>query len=185
MANQVYVVSADFTGGMQYAVMNTLALRHDIFALANAGTEEVFFHRFKDDMLGGAPSLLLECSPEFLDKVKLLTRYGNSMDMWTGFDTFRAGQAGPVDATQLKRVEAKEVNDPNLDVATWRLQDDIIRLGQRSGLEGKVLVRQIDDAKGIISVICPDDFAEKMLELPRCAKITAPANKPRKNGPKP
>ncbi len=186
MTNKVYVVAVDFTvGGLQNAVMNTLALRQDIFELANAGTEQIYFHRYKDDMLGGAPNLLLECSEEFLEKVKTLPRYGNSLDLWTGFDTFRAGHAGPVDAAQLKRVTAKETTDPDLDVATWRLQDDIIRLGQNHALEGKVLVRQVDGLKGFVSVICPDDFAEKILSLPRCAKISATVNKPRKNGPKP
>ncbi len=186
MTNKVYVVSVDFSaGGMQNAVMNTLALRGDIFDLANAGSEEVFFHRHKDDMLGGAPSLMLECSEAFLDKVKALPRYGNSIDLWTGFDTFRAGHGGPVDAAQLKRVLAQETTDPNLNVATWRLQDDIIRLAQNNALEGKVLVCHIDGDRGFVSVICPDDFADKILELPRCAKITTPVNKPRKNGPKP
>ena len=176
-AREVYVVSVDFNKtGPAKAVEATLVLRAEILMLANAGTEDIFLHQFKDDTLGGAPGILLECSPAFLEQVKTKTLYGSSHPVWPDLETHRTDHGGPVDKAQLVRVLAQEHNnDPSLEVATWRLRGDIIALAKQQQLaEGTVLLRHVDGKRGFLSLLCPDSFVDDIAKLDRCAKAVRP-----------
>jgi len=173
----LHVVYADAAkhGDGTRAVQATLALRAEILKLANAKPEEVFLHRLTDELLGGAPSVLLECSDGFLAEVKKLPLYKNSHEMWPGFETARSDHGGPVDKSQLKRLLTVQTdNDFSLEVATWRLRGEILQLAQQEKLGDAVLIRHVDGDRGFISLLCPDDFVDKIAGLARCAKIVRP-----------
>lgn len=175
--NPVHVVYADAAkyGDGTQPVQAVLALRADILKLANTKPEEIFLHRLTDELLGGAPSVLLECSDDFLAEVKKLPLYKNSHDMWPGFETARSDHGGPVDPAQLKRLLAEQTdNDFSLSVATWRLRGEILKLAQQESLGDAVLIRHVDGDRGFISLLCPDDFVAKIEALERCAKIVRP-----------
>lgn len=177
MAAIVYTIELDYTksGNFEQTVKKNIELRAQIFDLAQQEGEEVYFHRYVDNMVEGAPRLLLECSPDFMDKVKTLPLYGDSRE-WKGAPTFRAGHAGPVNPKDLTRVLAQEVRDPSLPSATWRLQDDILDLALSKGVDGQVLVRHVDGDRGFISLLCPESFVADIQDLPRCRAAVKPAD---------
>lgn len=187
----VYAVDLDYTksGNFEQTVKKNIDLRAQIFDLAQQEGEEVYFHRYVDNMVEGAPRLLLECAPEFMDKVKKLPLYGDSRE-WKGAATFRAGHAGPVNPKDLTRVLAQEARDPSLPSATWRLQDDILELALARGVDGQVLVRHVDGDRGFISLLCPESFVDDIKALPRCRAAVKPSEAAkifhgRGKGPKP
>jgi hypothetical protein len=176
MADKIFAVSLDFgnSDNFKQSVARTLELRGQIFELALKQGEEIFFHRYTDNTIEGAPRVLLECSDAFLERVKKLPLHGDSQEL-TGIATFRSGHGGPIDRSTVKRVLAQQVKDPSLPLATLRLQDDIIELSLAKGVQGQVLVRHVDGAHGFISLLCPDDFADEVKNLPRCRAIVKPA----------
>jgi hypothetical protein len=191
MAAVVYTIELDYakSGNFEQTVKKNIELRAQIFDLAQQEGEEVYFHRYVDNMVEGAPRLLLECSPAFMDKVKTLPLYGDSRE-WKGAATFRAGHAGPVNPKDLTRVLAQEDRDPSLPSATWRLQDDILELALSKGVGGQVLVRHVDGDRGFISLLCPESFVDGITDLPRCRAAVKPADAAkffnhRGKGPKP
>lgn len=176
MTGKVFAVSLDFANSdnFEQSVAKTLELRGQIFELALKRGEEIFFHRYTDNTIEGAPRVLLECSDAFLERVKKLPLYGDSQEL-TGVATFRSGHGGPMDRNVIKRVLAQPVKDPSLPMATLRLQDDILDLALAKGVAGDVLVRHVDGAHGFISLLCTDDFADEVKKLPRCRAVVKPA----------
>jgi hypothetical protein len=78
---RVYEIQGDLHSGN--AVQNRDKLGRTIAALANEIGSPVFFHDVKappDDNtpLGGAPTILLECSDDFLERVKKLPGFVSS-----------------------------------------------------------------------------------------------------------
>jgi hypothetical protein len=188
--NPVYSVSVDFSkaGIFEQAVRKNAELRAQIFDLALKENEEVYFHRYIDNVTGGAPQTLVECSEDFHDKIKKLPLYGESRELDGGMGTFRAGHAGAVDRTVLKRLLAQETKDPSLAIATWRLQDEILDLSLAKGIGGEVLIRHIDADRGFISLLCPDTFVPEIEKLERCRAIVKPEDAAKifhKRGPGP
>lgn len=176
MTGKVYAVSLDFSNSdhFEQSVAKTLELRGQIFELALKQGEEIFFHRYTDNAIEGAPRVLLECSDAFLEKVKKLPLYGDSQEL-TDVATFRAGHGGQINRNIVKRALAQPVKDPSLPMATLRLQDDILDLAVKKGVAGDVLVRHVDGARGFISLLCADEFADEVKNLPRCRAIVKPA----------
>jgi hypothetical protein len=177
MPSALYTIELDYTksGNFEQTVKKNIELRAQIFDLAQQEGQEVYFHRYVDNTVEGAPRLLLECTTEFLGKVKALPLYGDSRE-WKGAPTFRAGHAGPVNPKDLARVLAQETTDPSLPSATWRLQDDILDLALSKSLGGHVLVRHVDGDCGFISLLCPESFVDDVKDLPRCRAAVKPAD---------
>jgi hypothetical protein len=176
MPAKVYALEIDFSKDDNFAqsVARTQELRGQIFELALKSGEQIFFHRYTDNTIEGAPRVLLECSAKFLEQVKKLPLFGDVHEL-TDTASFRAGHGGPINRDTVKRVLAQPVKDPSLAMATLRLQDEIIDLAQSKGLEEQVLVRHVDVAHGFISLLCPDYFTPEVEKLSRCRAIVNPA----------
>jgi hypothetical protein len=93
----VYSVTVDFTNtNWPEAAAKTMQLDADIQRLAKKSGADVHMHQYKEQMLG-APSVLVECSPEFLDQIKRLP-------------LFNAVQ--PASAPTIRRSEAPQIEPP-------------------------------------------------------------------------
>jgi hypothetical protein len=69
---KIYAIMVDFTGTPWLeACKKTAALEKDIALLAKKTGAVIYFHQYKENVLGG-PVVLLECSESFLEKVKKL-----------------------------------------------------------------------------------------------------------------
>jgi hypothetical protein len=71
----VYVVTANdiYTVSWSEAIGKTFALEKDIAILAKKSGAEIHFHHYTSTAVGTPPAVLLECSEDFLDKVKRLS----------------------------------------------------------------------------------------------------------------
>lgn len=170
----VYIVEAHGLPGDDDPVRRNHEMRTQIFDLAQREEEEIFFHRYRLSTTPAGPHVLVECTPEFIDKIEKLPLHDYSHQLWAKLETFRTGHGGPVDLGQLNRVLVKTDGDDSLSDATWRLHEDILELGREKGLEGQVLVRHIDGDRGFLSIICPESIVSDIDGLSRCRAIVRP-----------
>jgi hypothetical protein len=91
---KVHIIEAELKCGLPQALANREMLGQEIVSLARTKGENVFFHEFKNDMLGGAPTIMLECSDAFLADVRALPSYRKDQDVWSGkdFETQRSAK---------------------------------------------------------------------------------------------
>lgn len=83
---KVHVIEADLSGSLPQALAQREKLGQEIVSLARTRGEPVFFHEFKNDMLGGAPVIMLECSDAFLAEARKLPSYRKDHEAWSGPD---------------------------------------------------------------------------------------------------
>ncbi len=83
---QVYVIVASdiFTVSWDNAIKKTFELERDIAILAKRSGAIVHFHQYKNPAVGTPPAVLLECSAEFLEKVKRLPSFASVYPLNTG-----------------------------------------------------------------------------------------------------
>lgn len=86
--NKVYVIEPDFEGIWREMVSRRDRLGREIAALAKDAGEQVWFHDHVDPMMG-APVIMLECAPEFLERVKELSGIAAVNDLRDGEKTQR------------------------------------------------------------------------------------------------
>jgi hypothetical protein len=150
-------------------------MRSQIFDLAQREGEEIFFHRYRLSTAPTGPHVLVECTPEFFEKIKQLPLMDYGHQLWARLETFRTGHGGPVDLALLNRVLAQQdKSDWSLHDATWALHEDILDLAKVKGLEGQALIRHIDGDRGFLSLICPDSLVPDIESLPRCRALVKP-----------
>jgi hypothetical protein len=75
MPHKVHVIEADLSGSLPHALAERENLGQQIVKLSQSMRETVWFHEYKSDMLGGAPTIMLECSDSFLGMVRMLPSY--------------------------------------------------------------------------------------------------------------
>lgn len=75
MTDKVYIINAK-----TWDVHARDRLGRSIASMSRANKEQIHFHTFKDDMLGGA-SILLECSDKFFNLVKARDDVGEAREM--------------------------------------------------------------------------------------------------------
>ena len=83
---KVHVIEADLHGSLPYVLDQREKLGQEIVSLARRTGESIFFHEFKNDTLGGAPTLMLECSDPFLAELRKLPSYKKDQPAWPGPD---------------------------------------------------------------------------------------------------
>lgn len=92
MKNKVYAL---YTFGNNLPDINQIlkdraALETALHALAARENETIYMHDYKDDTLGGAPILMVECSDAFVKKaVQSLPLIKDHHDMWDDIETVR------------------------------------------------------------------------------------------------
>jgi hypothetical protein len=94
MAMKVHVIEADLTGTLPNSLSEREKLGQEIVGLALKSHATVWFHEFKSDMLGGAPTIMLECSDKFMDEVRKLPSYRKDQPAFTtpGLETERSAK---------------------------------------------------------------------------------------------
>ncbi len=75
-AHKVHIIEPDFQAPIETVVKNRDELGRAISKLAKSEGETVYFHDFKEPV-AGAPVVMLECSDDFLEKVKKLPGAAN------------------------------------------------------------------------------------------------------------
>src|SRR5437763_363809 len=94
---KVYAITTDFTGTTwAEACQKTSQLDAAIQKLAKTSGDDVHMHQYKENMLG-APTVLVECSETFLDKITRLPL----------FDA-----ATPALAATIRRTDAPQIEPP-------------------------------------------------------------------------
>lgn len=78
--NKVYVIEPDFQNLWKEMVGRRDNLGRTIAALAKSTGDQVWFHDHVEPMMG-APVIMLECTPAFLDRVKGLPGVGAVHDL--------------------------------------------------------------------------------------------------------
>ncbi len=114
-ASKVYEIFPDFesASASNRCSLEALVNRRDelgklIASLSKSTGEPVFFHGLEDDLMGGAISVMLECSKEFLERVKKLPPCGRieevrqdldptkrMPDLWDYFSNYKIIAAAP------------------------------------------------------------------------------------------
>ncbi len=91
MPHKVHVIEADLTGTLPQVLKERDSLGRGIAELALSSRETVYFHDYVGPV-GGAPTILLECSDAFLTKVRTLPGYKKDHEAWTtpGLETARS-----------------------------------------------------------------------------------------------
>lgn len=74
MKTQLYQVQARSTDSIHESFEISDQLGAEIVKLANAEKAHIWFHELLEPAPGG-PGILLECTPEFLEKVKTLPNH--------------------------------------------------------------------------------------------------------------
>lgn len=72
---KVHVIEADLTGSLPNALSEREKLGQEIVGLALKTHATVWFHEYKSDALGGAPTIMLECTDKFLAEIRKLPSY--------------------------------------------------------------------------------------------------------------
>jgi len=86
--HKVHVIEADMSGGIHDVVKKRDDLGRAIAKMASYSCENVWFHDFKDPV-AGAPVLLVECSDDFLERIKKLPGFAKEHDVRPGIETER------------------------------------------------------------------------------------------------
>lgn len=86
--HKVHVIEPDFQAPIETVVKNRDELGRAIAKLAKSAGETVYFHDFKEPVVG-APVVMLECSDAFLEKVRALPGAANIHDGWPNMPTER------------------------------------------------------------------------------------------------
>jgi hypothetical protein len=75
-SNKVYEIYTDAAVGDHNVHIKLKTLGANILRVAGSANEAIFFHQYKDDTMGGAPGILLECSDKFIGLVNTLSGIG-------------------------------------------------------------------------------------------------------------
>lgn len=104
-ADKVYVIMIDFTGTTwDSAIKNTFALEADIARLAKKSGSSIQFHQYKEPGTGTPPAVLLECSADFLEKVKCLPALAVVHDLQPGVKTIRRSDLPQIEPPQSQNI---------------------------------------------------------------------------------
>lgn len=105
-AEKVYIITTNFDDmSWPEAVKKTFDLDREIQILAKKSGSAVHLHQYKEPVMGapGTPVVLLECSDDFLEKVKGLPLFDAVRDLPSGVQTIRRS-----DAPQIEPPEAQK-----------------------------------------------------------------------------
>ena len=113
---KVHVIEADLSSGLPQALAEREKLGQEIVSLARTRGEPVFFHEFRNDMLAGAPVIMLECSDAFLAEARKLPAYKKDQPAWPGADlaTQRSPQLQSYYFSGGRKAPAAKLRPPGL-----------------------------------------------------------------------
>lgn len=86
--HKVHVIEPDFQAQIDTVVQRRDDLGREIVKLAERENETVFFHDYTEPC-AAAPVMMLECSDDFLEKVRALPGAANIHDGWPNMPTER------------------------------------------------------------------------------------------------
>ena len=110
MENKVYVVTPDFTG-LNWAEMcrKSMQLDADIQRLAKASGDDVHMHQWNPPV-PGSPTVLVECSEAFLEKIKRLPLFDAAVP--AALPTIRRSDAPQVEPPEAMKPPRKTPRGP-------------------------------------------------------------------------